>query len=75
MNGPAGPGSDAERAPVEERLRSLEVQVEALNDAVEELARGLGDGLAAEPLLHAAEAGRRAHEFLLLARSASRERH
>jgi hypothetical protein len=73
MNGPAGPGGDAERARVEERLRCLEAQVEALNDAVEELARGLGDGSAAEPLIHAAVAGRRAHELLLFARSAPRE--
>lgn len=73
MNGSAGRGSDAERAQVEERLRCLEAQVEALNDAVEELARGLGDGPAGEPFIHAAEAGRRAHELLLLARSAPRE--
>jgi hypothetical protein len=74
MSGPAGPGRDAERAQVEERLRRLEAQVEALNDAVEELARGLGDRpAAAEPFIHAAEAGRRAHELLLLARSAPRE--
>jgi hypothetical protein len=75
MSGPAGPGRDAGRAQVEERLRRLEAQVEALNDAVEELARGLGDRpAAAEPFTHAAEAGRRAHELLLLARSAPRER-
>ena len=73
MNEAAEPGSDAKRAGVEERLRHLEAQVEALNDAVEELARGLGDGSAAEPLIHAAEAGRRAHELLLLARSARPE--
>jgi hypothetical protein len=74
MSGPAGPGRDAERAQIEERLRRLEAQVEALNDAVEELARGLGDRpAAAEPFIHAAEAGRRAHELLLLARSAPRE--
>jgi len=74
MNGAAGAGTDAGRAGVEERLRYLEAQVEALNDAVEELARGLGDGPAAEPLRHAAEAGRRAHELLLLAKSGERER-
>jgi hypothetical protein len=74
MNGAAVPGSHAERAGVEERVRRLEAQVEALNDAVEELAKGLGDGPAAEPLIHAADAGRRAHELLLLAKSAPRER-
>ncbi|HEX6932214.1 MAG TPA: hypothetical protein VF162_08735 [Streptosporangiaceae bacterium] len=74
MNEGADPGSDAGRAGVEERLRHLEVQVAALNDAVEELARGLGDGSATEPLIRAAEAGRRAHELLLLARSAPHER-
>lgn len=73
MNGAAEPGSNAERAGVEVRLRLLEAQVEALNDAVEELARGLGDVSGAEPLMHAAEAGRRAHELLLLARSAPQE--
>jgi hypothetical protein len=73
MNEPAGPGSDPGQAQVEERLRRLQAQVEALNDAVEELARGLGEGPAAEPFSHAAEAGRRAHELLLLARSTPRE--
>jgi hypothetical protein len=74
MNGPSGPKSDAGQTPGEERLRRLEAQVEALSDAVEELARGLSDGPAAEPFIHAAEAGRRAHELLVLARSAPRER-
>lgn len=74
MNEPAGLRRNAGRAPVEERLRCLEAQVEALNDAVEELARGLGDRpAAAEPFIHAAEAGRRAHELLLLAKSAPQE--
>jgi CBS domain-containing protein len=59
---------------VEERLLRLEAQVDALTDAVEELARGLGDGPTADPLAHAAQAGRRAHELLLLARSASQKR-
>lgn len=68
MSGPGGPEGDAELTRDEERLRQLELQVEALTDAVNELARGLSDGPAAEdPLAHAAQAGRRAHELMLLA--------
>lgn len=54
-------------------MRRLEVQVEALMEAVEVLAHGLEDGPAAEPQrVSTAEAARRAHELLLLAKSVSR---
>lgn len=66
-NGPAG------RADTDERLQRLEVQVEAVMDALEVLAHGLEDGPAAEPGSMSAEhAARRAHELLLLAKSVSR---
>lgn len=74
MSGSAEPANDpAGRADAEERLRRLEVQVEALMDAVEALARGLEDGPAAEPgSMNAEHAARRAHELLLLAKAISR---
>ncbi len=76
MSGSAETGSGTPvPATVEQRLRGLEMQVEALTDAVDALARGLGEAPDAEPLGgHAAEAGRRARELLLLAKSASPER-
>ncbi len=56
-------------AAVERRVRRLEAQVEALTEAVEALARGLADGPMAEPgSAKPAEAARRAHELLLLAK-------
>jgi hypothetical protein len=60
---------------VEERLQRLEVQVETLTEAVSVLAHGLERGPASEPLsTDAEEASRRAHELVLLAKSASRQR-
>lgn len=76
MSGSAESGNDpAGRADAEERLQRLEVQVEALMDAVEALTHGLEDGPTAEPGSMSAEhAARRAHELLLLAKSVSRPR-
>ncbi len=76
MNGSAGTASGRpDPGTVEQRLRGLEMQVEALTDAVDARARGLGEAPDAEPLgSHAAEAGRRARELLLLAKSVSPER-
>lgn len=75
MNGSAEPGNGTpDPAAVQRRLRRLEVQVEALNDAVDALARGLGEASDTEPPgSHVAEAGRRARELLLLAKSVSHE--
>ena len=51
-------------------MRQLEAEMEALIEAVEVLARGLEGGPMAEPRnKNAEEAGRRAHELLLLAKS------
>ena len=56
-------------------MQRLEVQVETLTEAVSVLAHGLEHGPAAEPLSTTAEeAARRAHELVLLAKSASRQR-
>lgn len=76
MSGSAESGNDPSgRVVTGERLQRLEVQVEALMDAVEALAHGLEDGPAAEPgSMNAEHAARRAHEFLLLAKSVSRQR-
>jgi hypothetical protein len=64
---PAGAGESA----LEERVRRLEAQMEALAEAVEALARGLENGPMAEPRnRHTEEAARRAHELLLLAKPA-----
>jgi hypothetical protein len=50
-------------------VRRLEARVDALTEAVEVLARGLEDGPMAEPGDNKpAEAARRAHELLLLAK-------
>jgi hypothetical protein len=67
------PKSDS-RDPVD-RLRRLEARVDALAEAVEVLARGLEGSPLAEPDNHPArEAARRAHELLLLAKPAERDR-
>jgi cystathionine beta-lyase/cystathionine gamma-synthase len=59
----------AAMAAVERRLRLLETRVEAIAEAVDVLARGLEGSPTAEPVNHpASEAGRRAHELLLLAK-------
>jgi len=56
-------------------MHRLEVQADALAEAIEVLARGLAGGPMAEPRnRHAEEAARRAHELLLLARSVPPER-
>lgn len=56
-------------AAVERRIRRLEAQVEALTEAVEALAQGLAGSPMAEPgVTNPAEAARRAHELLLLAK-------
>lgn len=75
MNGSAESGHhNPGGATVEERLQRLEVQVEALMEAVSMLAHGLEHRPTAEPQsTETEEAARRAHEFLLLARSASRQ--
>jgi hypothetical protein len=72
----AAPGGDTPgRASSEERLQRLEVQVEALMEAVGVLARALEGGPAPEPQsVNTEEAARRAHEFLLLAKSVSGQR-
>jgi hypothetical protein len=54
-----------------DQVRRLEAQMEALIEAVEVLARGLERGPMAEPQnRNTEEAARRAHELLLLAKSA-----
>ena len=70
-SGHATPG----QAKAEDRLQRLEVQVETLTEAVSVLAHGLERGPTSEPLSTNAEAAaRRAHELVLLAKSASRQR-
>jgi hypothetical protein len=60
---------------VEERFQRIEVQLEALMEAVGVLAHGLEGRPTADPLSsNTEEAARQAHEFLLLAKSASRQR-
>lgn len=55
-----------------ERVRRLEDQLAALTEAVEALVRGLESSPMAEPPNdHIEEAARRAHELLLLAKSAA----
>jgi len=55
-----------------ERVRRLEDQLTALTEAVEVLTRGLESSPMAEPPNHhIEEAARRAHELLLLAKSAA----
>ena len=56
-------------------MHRLEVQADALAEAIEVLARGLEGGPMAEPRnRHAEEAARHAHELLLLARSVQPDR-
>ena len=76
MDVSAAPGGDTPgRALSEERLQRLEVQVEALMEAVGVLARALEGGPAPElQSVNTEEAARRAHELLLLAKSASGQR-
>jgi hypothetical protein len=60
---------------MEERVHRLEAQADVLAEAIEVLARGLEGGPMAEPWnRQAEEAARRAHELLLLARSAPPDR-
>lgn len=60
---------------LEERLQRLEVQVEALMEAVGVLARAIEGGPAPEPQsVNTEEAARRAHDFLLVAKSVSGQR-
>jgi hypothetical protein len=55
-----------------ERIRRLEAQMVALAEAVEVLVRGLESTPLAEPVNHhVEEAARKAHELLLLAKSAA----
>ena len=55
-----------------EHVRRLEAQMAALTEAVEVLVRGLESSPMAEPPdRHVEEAARRAHELLLLAKSAA----
>jgi len=73
MNASADPSSAAKgTTELTERVRRLEDQLTALTEAVEVLARGLESSPMAEPPNHhIEEAARRAHELLLLAKSAS----
>jgi exonuclease VII small subunit len=72
MNVSADPSSAAKGAmELTERVRRLENQLTALTEAVEVLTRGLESSPMAEPPNHhIEEAARRAHELLLLAKSA-----
>jgi hypothetical protein len=69
------PKSDPATRDALDRLCRLEARVDALAEAVEVLARGLEGSPMAEPEDHPArEAARRAHELLLLAKPAERDR-
>ena len=72
MNVSADPSSAANgTTKLTERVRRLEDQLTALTEAVEVLTRGLESSPMAEPPNHhIEEAARRAHELLLLAKSA-----
>jgi len=72
MNGSVESARDAPHdGALEDRIRQLEVQTEALIEAVEVLVRGLERGPMAEPHDRGTEeAARRTHELLLLAKSA-----
>ena len=75
MNTPAETGGSPGTATMEERVHRLEVQADALAEAIEVLTRGLEGGPMAEPRnRHAEEAARRAHELLILARSVPPDR-
>ncbi len=70
MSTPAETGDSPDTVTMEERVHRLEVQADALAEAIGVLARGLEGGPMAEPRnRHVEEAARRAHELLLLARS------
>jgi len=71
MNAPAEPRGDPTAIALEQRVRRLEDQVNALIEVIEVLARGLEYGPLAEPEAHTERAARRAHELLLLAKSQS----
>ena len=73
MDTSAGVPSDPARpAALTERLARLEAQMSALIEAVDVLARGLESSPTAEPVNRPGEkAARRAHELLLLAKSAA----
>ncbi len=76
MNAPAESRGDPTAITLEQRVRRLEDQVNALIEVIEVLARGLEDGPFAEPPgSHADRAARRAHELLLLAKSHSPDTH
>ncbi len=72
MNASADPSRAAKgTTELTERVRRLENQLTALTEAVEVLTRGLESSPMAEPPdHHIEEAARRAHELLLLAKSA-----
>jgi exonuclease VII small subunit len=73
MNESAGsPPASGGVTELTERVRRLETQLAALTEAVEELVRGLESSPVAEPSnRHVEQAARRAHELLLLAKSAA----
>jgi uncharacterized membrane protein len=73
MNVSADPSSAAKgTTELTERVRRLEDQMAAVTEAVEVLARGIESSPIAEPPNHhIEEAARRAHELLLLAKSAA----
>jgi hypothetical protein len=71
MNTPLETHASPGTATMEERVHRLEAQADVLAEAVAVLARGLEGGPMAEPRNKQAEhPARRAHELLLLARSA-----
>ena len=72
MNRSAEPArAEPDLVALEDRIRQLEAQMEALIEAVEVLARGLERGPMDEPQnTRTEEAARRTHELLLLAKSA-----
>jgi len=72
MNMSTGSSSADNGIELTERVRRLEGQIAALAEAVGVLARGLESGpMAGPPNRHIEEAARRAHELLLLAKSAA----
>jgi len=73
MNMSAGsPSAAIETTELAEHVRTLEEQLAAVIEAVEVLARGMESSPMAEPRdRHIEKAARRAHELLLLAKSAA----
>ncbi len=73
MNMSAGsPSAGNGTTELAERVRRLEGQMAAVTEAVEVLTRGLESSpMAGPPNRHIEEAARRAHELLLLAKSAA----